>query len=562
MEARKQLMWLFIFAILLCVVAWIYINRTENSTQPAAWHRTVSDNGPRFPGQHKPDFTSILDEDGKPLAGWQERTHPKHYTGYEQPVSQSVAYDTVNAPRRQALQVEQSARVGTNSDGYKGALASYNGGRSSSSSSNSVPRRYAMKTGGVSGSIISPNVAKAGEWSEYMPKQTLAEQRELNQKLKNLSAGVDRAIAKALLSKSKREQNIEKYLPKEQKQARAAQEAKSVEQEIASQANSIIDSIGKAYGQEAAQEAGKIMENFQREMLDTLSKPGDALEKQIAASKVSNKYNKQLEKLTDKEAEKKLREQLTAQNDKYLQQVREMYGDEVAGTMLPVLKESMEKQIKIYSTPQDEVRALQQLQEVSEQQLKAQREILQQAAQNKAGASPEVFSWQQQKEYWEKKLREGDKESYDTTDRAHEQMQKGFDKQAEQIAQQLNNIDPQAAQEARRVAQEFKDKLDVVHQKGGNEAEVNLQKLDDMRQANIEISQIFYNAQDKKNLENSPVEIPAEIKNAVLEICDDINRQIAELPYNDNIKDKQEAQRQLMEQKKERILALEQKMQQ
>ena len=320
MNDKKLLMWLFILLLLACVAGYFYVKREATGSQTLAnYHRPVKDNGPRFAQGERPDFTSMLDEkEGRPEAGWGQRTsryapsEPKLVSTPASGIINDVSNRSSAAQNRATLQAEQSAHMGTPTQTY------------SNSTGYNLPRGYTYTGPNASSSMsdtYNSDTAGGDLLATYTPKQTRAEQKALDQKLKNLSSGLNNAIMKVLAPKSQREQNIEKYLPKEQQQAHAAQVAQSVEEEITKQADGIVSSIGKAYGKGAAQKAASIMNDFKKEMSDTLSKPGDALEKQIAARKVNNKYNEKLEKLSNEEALKKLREQLAAENEAYLKRV-------------------------------------------------------------------------------------------------------------------------------------------------------------------------------------------------------------------------------------------------
>lgn len=121
---------------------------------------------------------------------------------------------------------------------------------------------------------------------------TRREQTALNQKLQNFSAGLERAIASAVLPKSKREQNIEKYLARARGEAavmdggvyaagqrQAGGGTEEVMQQLAAQSKSIVDNVRGSYGDGAAEEAQSIMNDFQSEMAETLNAPGDPEEK-------------------------------------------------------------------------------------------------------------------------------------------------------------------------------------------------------------------------------------------------------------------------------------------
>ena len=198
-----------------------------------------------------------------------------------------------------------------------------------------------------------------------LPQLTQKEQKAMDRRLQNFSAGLERAIANAVLPKSKREQNIEKYLARARGEKavmdNASHQAQSgqlgdatqeVMERLASQSKGIVDDIRSSYGDSAASEAQSIMNDFQKEMGDTLNAPGDPQEKQIRANAVNNKYNQKLQQLNQNEALKKLEIQLRAEDEEYLQKLSEVYGADVSAAARSALNENIIQKMAVYATPQ------------------------------------------------------------------------------------------------------------------------------------------------------------------------------------------------------------------
>ena len=213
MNDKKLFMWLFILLLLACVAGYFYVRNEATSTQTAAdYRRPVKDNGPRFPQGNRPDFTTMLDEqEGRPAAGWDKRTSryaPTEPKLISRPVSQTVTYESnrpSSAPNRAALQAEQSARMGT--PAARLGNTSYAPARSYNPAGNNGAKSDYSNT-----TVYDSDNGGKDLLAAYTPKQTRQEKQALNQKIADFSSGLEKAFVQALQPKSKREQNIEKYL--------------------------------------------------------------------------------------------------------------------------------------------------------------------------------------------------------------------------------------------------------------------------------------------------------------------------------------------------------------
>ena len=230
-------------------------------------------------------------------------------------------------------------------------------------------------------------------WSSFAPMQTRREQQALARRLQNFSSGMDRAIASALLPKSKREQNIEKYLSRARGEAPAMDNAvyaadaraaggpaEEVVRRLAAQSAGIVRDVGASYGAAAASRAENIMKNYQQEMAQTLNAPGDPQEKQIQAQAVNNKYNRQLQQLNNEESLNKMEMQMRAENEQYLQKIEQTYGGKTSSAMRPVLDEYVGKRMEVWRTPQNAAVAKEKLLALEEEQQNSLEQIVQSTA--------------------------------------------------------------------------------------------------------------------------------------------------------------------------------------
>ncbi|MBO7237912.1 MAG: hypothetical protein J6U96_01300, partial [Elusimicrobiaceae bacterium] len=365
----------------------------------------------------------------------------------------------------------------------------------------------------------------------YTPKQTRQEKQALNQKIADFSSGLEKAFVQALQPKSKREQNIEKYLNHSQNSTEptaAASVSAPVEQQIAAQAKNIVQSVGKTYGPAAAQKAGKIMNDFQKDMADVLNKPTtDAVEKEVAARKVNNKYNEKLQKLNEDESLKKMREQLAAENAEYLKKVEQVYGANVASSMRPILDDYANKRLAIWSTPLSEGAAVEQELALQEQVRKSQEDLLQKYAKNVTGdltalqnevAKQRILQTAQQE-------KDGTYKSplfYETAE-AKAERENAWKKEGQQIVQGFSNVSAAAATQAQKLVDDlmtYRSQLrQEAREKAMTEAQVaqlDMQKTEEVNQQlqdlRVNAMTQYYNQSYEEQFKNMPEEVKAKAR--------------------------------------------------
>ena len=307
-----------------------------------------------------------------------------------------------------------------------------------------------------------------------LPPLAQKEQKALNRRLQGFSAGLERAIARAVLpsGKSKREQNIEKYLARARGEApsmdnevygvesrQAGGAVQEVMQQLASQSKNIVNDMRSSYGDSAASEAQSIMNDFQKEMGETLNAPGDPQEKQIRAQAVNNKYNNKLQQLNQKESLSKMEAQMRAENEEYLKKISEGFGPEAAAAARPKLEENMLQKLNVYATPQSEEEVAAKLIALEEQKQKDLEEIVRTASQGKGWGDltsmkndltePEIRKRAQA-------VREGKMpvQPYWEGDTSREKYRQAWADEANALVQQMSQLSPEYAAQAQAILQE------------------------------------------------------------------------------------------------------------
>ena len=183
--------------------------------------------------------------------------------------------------------------------------------------------------------VYQPTVAErqAGELAPYMASLSNKDRaQKLQQQLNAVQAGVERAIAKALLPKSKKDANIEKYLNRNASpEAVAAGPFAGVIQQVAAQRAGVVNSMGQTFGKDAAKEAGQVMTDYQNELSSALSQPGQTAEQLAQKTReISNKYNEKLQKVSEKHGLQQFHAERVAKDNQLKEELEKRYGSDIA----------------------------------------------------------------------------------------------------------------------------------------------------------------------------------------------------------------------------------------
>ncbi len=182
-------------------------------------------------------------------------------------------------------------------------------------------------------------------FAPYMTAVPKEQQKQLENQLKGLSSGISRAVAKALLPKSKKETNIEKYLQRNTlPQSASAGPFAPVLEQVSAQKAGVVHSMGQAFGNQAAQEASKIMDSFQSEMAAAINAPGQTPQ-QIAekVKQVSQKYEQKLQKMSEDNGFKKFEQERIERDNMLKEALSKQYNSDIVAQAGKIIDEAREK---------------------------------------------------------------------------------------------------------------------------------------------------------------------------------------------------------------------------
>lgn len=156
------------------------------------------------------------------------------------------------------------------------------------------------------------------------------EKEEMDVRLAKLSAAIERAVAQALMPKSKRQQNIEKYATSnnmaEVQSSGLAGSYAPVGNVVATQKREIVKSFGAAFGSQAAAQADSLMDSYAQELAGALNMPNLTPEqKEQKVKEISKKYQKEMNKLAEKNQYDKFVADRVAQDNKQKAELQARY---------------------------------------------------------------------------------------------------------------------------------------------------------------------------------------------------------------------------------------------
>ncbi len=336
--------------------------------------------------------------------------------------------------------------------------------------------------------------ARQTVWNTSLPALTYRQQKEMNRKIDAFSSGIQRAIVQAMAPKSKRNQNIAKYLGRSRGEAaqmdgeaQATQEGQvsgtgqNLAAQIAAQAQGVVNDVRANYGDKAAARASKIMNNFQREMTQAIQGPGDPQEKQIRASAINTKYASQLQQLNQNEALAQLEGQLRADNEKQLSAIEKQFGSAAASAAREKMENDLQQRMKVYRTPQAEHEVTRQLLALDEQKHKDLEEVVRKNVQDNPFAASQLTQVQnaqakQQIMQEAQAIKEGRQQARYTVyskDKL-EQTRQAWQKEGESIVQGFEQLGPQYAAQAKQLVDDLNKKRMEMRPVGEN---INVSEL-------------------------------------------------------------------------------------
>lgn len=282
------------------------------------------------------------------------------------PSGGGTSYGGGSLSRNVAAHLPSSERYGgrEGSAGYYSSVSRTRGGGVSSRSNayadrgqNNVRGQDNARGGFAGVARPTPEESSARTFAPYLTSLTPEAAASLKRQLTGLSSRVERAVLQAMLPKSRKDANIEKYLQRNSAYSASSSPFASVANQMNAQKAGIMNSMSGAFGKEAADEAGKVMDAYQKELLGALSQKG--LTQEQAAQKtrdISQKYEKELEKVGQKHALKDFREQREAKDNTLQNQLAQAYGADIAAQAGEKLAQWREKdmQLALAGLPEEE----------------------------------------------------------------------------------------------------------------------------------------------------------------------------------------------------------------
>ena len=618
---NKKIFYFFLFIVILLLLAAAFLlrNMCGKNTAPAASYAAPSaaSAAPTEPAVTTDDFMMMLEHPqaaGLPSAA-DILNRPQAPNAAPLSVPRAVPPVSAAAGAPQAAAVAyQSRRPATVFPAARYTAPSRNtapsaGGRTSARYSAPVSSSFGGKGGYTpAGPALTGTTAAADDYrhdnekrqnalASYTPQQTWQQQQKMNSQLKGFSAGIERAIAQAMLPKSKRQQNIEKYLNRSRGQAaqmdnqvygaetkQAGGAAEQVLRQLAAQSQNIVNDMRSSYGDKAAEGAQSIMNDFQKEMADTLNAPGDPQEKQIRAHAVNNKYNEKLQQYNRQQGLAKLAEQLQQEDEKYLQKLAQAYGPETEAAARAKLDANRAKKMEVYSQYQSEADYTRQLLALEEQRQKDLEEVVRTTA--KPGAMSNLTQIQNELAKEQilqdaKDVQEGKKAArvYWETQESLQQRKEAWRKEGDEIVKGFGQFGDQYAAEAQSLVNDLNayraDLRQEALKNGTDESEVTKNDMDKTEETNEKLQELksraltdMFNKQNEQRLHNVtqniqgvPEEAKQEWANKARPVMEKYNQQRAELASN--VKSQQELEqglKQLDEQEMKELQNIQVKM--
>ena len=216
-----------------------------------------------------------------------------------------------------------------------------------------TPRTYAGPQAGFTASAQSRmQEERANMLAPYL-RPNRKEKEQMDARWAKLSAAIDRAVAQALMPKSKRNQNIEKYTTAnhmaEEKSSGLTGPYAPVTQAVAAQKNEIVKSFASAFGGRAAQQASSLMDHYAQELAGALNMPNATPEqKEQKVKEISKKYQNEMDHLAEKNQYDKFVAQRLAQDNKQKAELQAQYPNpELNAKFSQIIDEAREKDLAL-----------------------------------------------------------------------------------------------------------------------------------------------------------------------------------------------------------------------
>lgn len=354
-----------ILAVLGIIAAGMYLSKQSESPATAKHTRAGKYNIPRTPISNELDTLKtheFLDEQNLSPELLPAPTNSRPQPGANNVLTPAQGNRlTVQRNSLPGMPADQRMTPGTDlytqAAGQAGAFTAPQG----SSSRATYPRATAGQVSGGPGQFAplstSARTPDANTpFSPYMAALTKEQAEKLDKQLNGLSDRVEAAILRAFLPKSKKDTNIEKYLSR-QKGETSAQNTSSaspfagVANQLNRQKTGLVESMKNAFGDKAAGQAGRIMDSYQKEIMNVLNQPGQTQQQiQQKTRQISQKYNKQLQKLSEKSGLERMTQERTQQDRSFQDDLAKSYGSDMAGQLGEVLEKYRQKDLELAQT--------------------------------------------------------------------------------------------------------------------------------------------------------------------------------------------------------------------
>lgn len=154
-------------------------------------------------------------------------------------------------------------------------------------------------------------------------------QKKLDADFKDLSNAISRAIQTSLTPKSKKNANIEKYLHKDGATSTVSAQTdpfQTMLTQVANQKKGIVQNVTEAFGTQAGQRAGQLMDNFQKDLTAEVTKTDQT--PQVTAQniqKIAQTYQQKFDRMNQQNQYEQYVKDLTAQYNAQTESLKKLY---------------------------------------------------------------------------------------------------------------------------------------------------------------------------------------------------------------------------------------------
>ncbi len=297
----------------------------------------------------------------------------------------------------------------------------------------------------------------------------------MDERWNKLAAALERAVAKALMPKSQKEETVENTVKPQQKQSLQTPgftgALAPVGEQVAMQKQQIMQSMRQAFGGAAAQQAGGIMDSLAGELSSVLnSADSTAEQKEQQVKGLINKYQKEMDKLTEKSQYDKFVEQRTKEINQQKEEFRSYYGDELSDRLGQSLEEEWQAEQALATQGLSKDEYYEKLAKLRQDKRDEREKLVTEQGQSinpmleveKKQAEEQLKNLQQQ-------VAKGEVESVarKATDREIQEMQADVKTKSERILEKIASeplLGPQVKQALEPLLDDFKDQLNALYQ--------------------------------------------------------------------------------------------------